>query len=146
MRQEQEVTKRTRELLATLKKKFIEERSSRAHFNCVYNRRCVQRNADFRYCNLKTDVDESADCTGAKIKRLFVCDCDEWSQRCAEFLTENTQQRIENEFYEIVKSPSRCGHTFPHLAALLWTLNDSKNEPTVKEQKSWFEKLRELFS
>jgi len=104
--------------MAELKKRFLKERGEKKHTNCVHNCRCVQRRLDFHYCSLKTE-------TKAKtIDRLFLCEDDGWVKNCPEFKNRQSLADAEEAFNTIIRSPSRCGQVFPHLAALIWVLSD----------------------
>lgn len=126
--------------METLKKKYVSERTSRDHRNCCHNRKTRARSAHVFHCALKTLVKDGA------VERLFICDS-EWATRCPEFTARYDETLATKEFYGIVSNPSACGRCFPHLAALLWVLNDEKpqHEDIKQEEKesSW---VRKLFS
>jgi hypothetical protein len=98
-------------------KRFLNERLSRRHQNCVHNRKCCSRSVAFRYCAKKTTMQQG------NISKLFTCD-DEWSCRCNDFALNGDENTLKEEFTRIITDPSQCGMKFPHLAALLWVLND----------------------
>jgi len=139
MRNEAEVSQRTRELISDLRNRYVKDRTSQCCVNCAYNARCVQRSVDFRYCTLKT-VTSACD-TNHQISKLFVCDTDEWAKNCPDFKHKCDKEKAENEFNEIIRSPSRCGQVFPHLAALLWTLQ-APDSAQSQPNPSWFTKFR----
>jgi hypothetical protein len=144
MKTQLEISNRAQEIMNHVRKSFIKQRLTRTHQNCIHNRRCCQRAVDFRYCNLKTEADDDT-----KIKRLFVCDSDDWSTNCQEFSNKTTKKEAEQLFYDIVMSPSRCGQTFPHLAALLWTLNESAPRSEKQQEtprRSLLQRVRDLIT
>jgi len=145
MRNETEVAQRTREIMNELRDRYIAERTARTPINCVNNKRCTQRHVDFRYCTLKTTTNITPNNSGHWISRLFVCDTDEWARNCPDFKA-NIATDLTNEFNEIIKSPSRCGQQFPHLAALLWTLSSPSHasapaQPAAPAPRTWYQRL-----
>jgi hypothetical protein len=121
---------RAQEIMDELKKRFIKERLYKAHLNCVHNHRCVQRRLDFHYCSLKTDASKNM------MNRLFLCEDEDWAKNCGDFKNKQTYAEAEAAFNEIIRSPSQCGKTFPHLAALIWVLSEGTERSPERQDDS----------
>ena len=57
-------------------------------------------------------------------KGMFVCNDDETARRCHVFDCRNTEESVEHDFDDILRSPSRCGSEYPKLAMLIWFLQE----------------------
>jgi hypothetical protein len=122
MRNKQEIIDKAQSLLKGAKEEFINKRIGKHFKNCKYNECSVARNiGKFHYCKLKSDMNNDI------ISKLFICDCDEWVNKCEEFECKNTTETAESDFNDVIKNPSRCSQLFPRLAALLWVLNDGNH-------------------
>ncbi len=75
-------------------------------------------------------------------RKLFLCNDDEVAEGCDKFVCKNTEESVESDFNEIIKSPSRCGQEYPKLAVLIWILQEDgiaigkENIPTGSQDES----------
>jgi len=153
LRNKEEIINKTNELFQAAMNEFIESRSCKNFKNCK-NNKCisVRKLGRVNYCSLKTKIDGNND------DKLFICDTNEWSSKCDEFEGKCTKESSKKEFMAIVSDPSRCGHVFPKLSTLLWTVNSkNKEENTVNSvhgheeyenrvKLNWFQRmLKRLF-
>jgi hypothetical protein len=97
------------------KKKYL----GKSHMNCKFNKK-----------NRIKDCGVIGFCGNDKIvnrfsrSALFLCNDDEVSAACDKFACKHTDSSVENDFIEIIKSPSRCGQEYPKLAVLIWILQN----------------------
>lgn len=124
MRNKQEIIEKAQSLFDAAMVEFIKSRTCKAFRNCKHNCSLMAKSiGKVHYCQLKTKVSEDGN-----IKKLFVCDTDEYAQKCQEFERGTTAEESKKEFMDIVSNPSRCGGVFPRLSSLLWVLNDGKKK------------------
>lgn len=118
MRDKQEVREKLEELRASRLRKRKEEFLSQSCQNCEFNSRVhIKGRGKVRLCMNKEVL--------SKLNReVFVCEEDEVAQRCNKYQCRNTKEQVEQEFDEILRSPSRCGNTYPKLALLIWFLQE----------------------
>lgn len=118
MRERQEVERRFWELHDDRLKKRKEMFLSREPQNCAHNEKLrVKRQGHVGFCQNPVVLENIS-------TNLFVCnDCDA-VQRCHHFKCRSTDESIEKDFEEILKSPSRVGSEYPKLAMLIWFLQE----------------------
>ena len=118
MREKQEVLEKFAEMRALKLKEMKVEFLNRQPRNCFFNfRQRVRENSEVGFCQNQ----EVIKTIGTKV---FVCNDCETSKRCKCFQCRNTEESVEREFDEILKSPARCGQEYPKLAILIWFLQD----------------------
>jgi hypothetical protein len=118
MRNNQEVREKFEELKFDRLRKRKEEFLSTACRNCAFNNRVhIKGKGKVRLCHNKDVL--------AKLNReVFVCEEDEVATRCGKYKGRNTKEQVELEFKDILRSPARCGSTYPKLALLIWFLQE----------------------
>lgn len=135
MRERLEVLDKYREMSDRYIAERKEQYLSRRPINCSHNVRLrVKGKGQFGFCQNPIVL---AKC--GKQHKMFICNDDDTACRCRVFACRNTNESIENEFREILGSPSRCGNEYPKLAMLIWFLQDF--EPTGR-----MERLAQLIS
>jgi len=118
MRKPREITERFHELYARRLKERRFRFLSKSPMNCVNNRRLrVKKVGKVGFCH----CDEVLRRSGGG---LFVCNEDETAQDCSFFRCRNTEKSVEEDFMDILRSPSRCGNEYPKLAVLVWCMQD----------------------
>lgn len=101
--------------LRELKERYL----SRSFMNCAHN---------FRFpVHGKGHVGFCQNATVLKLcrRKMFVCNDDGTAKRCKMYDCKNTDESVETLFKDILKSPSRCGESYPKLAILIWFLQGS---------------------
>jgi hypothetical protein len=123
--------------LAQRKREFI----CKHHKNCSHNiRLTVKGNGKCGFCRHPEIMDKNNG-------RPFVCDEEGTARRCKLFDCRNTSESVEEDFEEILSSPSRCGNSYPKLAILIWFLQDSRRR--TRSQRfmiSFVDVFRSLFA
>jgi len=127
MRTKEEVTERfhsqCRMRLRQRQEKFL----SRSNLNCVHNCQLrVRRVGKVGFC-------QNPDVLAASKTRMFVCNDDEQARGCPHFECRRTEDDVVREFWEVLRSPSRCGSEYPKLAVLIWFLQEV--EPSTRGQR-----------
>jgi hypothetical protein len=90
----------------------------RASINCIHNTRMrVKGKGQLGFCQNQEVLNRTA-------KGMFVCSEDETAQRCKVFECRNSEESVEADFNEILRSPARCGNDYPKLAMLIWFLQE----------------------
>ena len=137
MKNKEEINQRARQIMDIMFEKFLKERTSRRFINCKNHQVCQARKVILRYCALKTTASKEPTTEDklTTLEKIFICDTDEWACQCPEYALKNNEEDIRKEFLKIISSPSRCGQIFPHLASLLWVLNDNHIIEENKEEK-----------
>lgn len=103
-----------RRRLSQRKEKFL----SRTHLNCMHNVRLrVKDNGKCGFCRCPAIMRYTKG-------EPFVCDEEGTARRCKHFACRNTQETVEQDFEEVLRSPARCGNEYPKLAILIWFLQD----------------------
>ena len=128
MRKSEEVESKFYDLqdrrLRERKKEYLSKFPQNCQFNCV--RKTID-NGDVRFCrNEKVTASHGG---------LYVCDSDKVAASCSCFISNKTEEKIEEEFEEIMASPSRCGNEYPKLAILIWFLQDMNRPSRVDKLK-----------
>jgi hypothetical protein len=119
------------------KKKYLSE----IHLNCTYNRKSrIKDHGVLGFCGNDKITKQSR-------KFVVVCNNKETAEACPKFKCKHTEQSVEKDFIEILKSPSRCGEEYPKLAVLIWVLQNEhikagkQNINAEKDQKEREENL-----
>lgn len=120
MRSKDEVFDKFHEM-RDLKLKDMKERyMCRSHLNCSHNSRLkVHGKGLVGFCQNPMVLKQTK-------AGMFVCNDDDTVKHCKVYDCRNTDERVEELFNEILKSPSRCGETYPKLAMLIWFLQDGE--------------------
>ena len=120
MRSKEEVAERC----ASLRERRLKERKerflSKCPRNCKWNKELrVKGSGKVGFCTCPIILD--------KVDReIFVCNDEDTAKRCNVFDSNLNESDVEDEFSEILRNPSRCGHEYPKLAVLIWFLQDVK--------------------
>lgn len=118
MRERQEVLEKFAEMRTLKLKERKAEFLSRQPRNCFFNfRQRVRQNGAIGFCQNPEVIKTIGN-------KVFVCNDGETAERCGNFKCRNTDESVEREFDEVLKSPSRCGQEYPKLAVLIWFLQD----------------------
>ena len=118
MRSHDEVMVKFIEVRNTKLKEMKHSYLSKIPINCVYNNRLrVKGRGQVGFCS------DNGVCAKSK-NGLFVCNDEETSRHCISFCCKHTEQSVERDFMDILKSPARCGEEYPKLAMLIWFLQD----------------------
>jgi len=118
MKEKQEVLDKFYEMRSLKLKERKEQFLSRQPRNCFFNfRQRVRENSVVGFCQNP----EVIKTIGTKV---FVCNDGETAKRCRFFKCRNTEQSVERDFEEVLKSPARCGQEYPKLGMLIWFLQD----------------------
>jgi len=118
MREKEEVLEKFQELrrakLNERKQRFL----CKSFMNCRHNARFrVKGKGQVGFCQNEVVLSKTT-------RRMFVCNEDETAQRCRVFDCRNTDDSVEKDFDEIMKSPAQCGNEYPKLAVLIWFLQE----------------------
>lgn len=105
-----------------LRKKRLSQKKqwflSKFYKNCKHNKQMpIKGRGKCGFC-------KNAQITG-ETNKPFVCDEEGTAKKCKLFECKNTQESVEEEFEEILRSPSRCGEIYPKLAIMIWFLQSS---------------------
>ena len=153
MRTKEEITSKANEIFEAAKKEFIKSRTCRSFRNCRHNCSISPRKIGrINYCESKTNLE------GENGDKLFICDTDEWAVKCQDFKCKNNEEQSNKDFMGIISDPSKCGRVFPKLSALLWVINNGKQQQILtvesthrhEEEKdsgkeTWLQKIKKLF-
>ena len=116
MREENEVMRRLRSMMADRLRKRMREFLERAPDNCVFNTRFrVRGQGKIGFCQNREVLE-------ARNAKVFVCNDKEMAGSCSCFECRNTDETVRQTFDEIVRDPVRCGDEYPKLAMLIWFL------------------------
>jgi hypothetical protein len=122
MREKQEVLEKFAEMRALKLKERKEGFLNRQPRNCYFNfRQRVRENSIVGFCQNP----EVIKTIGTKV---FVCNDCETAKRCNSFQCRNTEESVERDFDDVLKSPARCGQEYPKLAILIWFLQDYESQ------------------
>lgn len=122
MRSEQEIRNRFEKLYRRRLHERIQKYSDVCPVNCVHNRRHrIKDHGQVGFCSC-------SDLLTASRRRVIVCDEVEVAKKCQHFEQSKTEDEIVADFEEVLKDPSRCGHEYPKLAALIWVLQEPFSE------------------
>jgi len=131
LRDKEEIISKANELFESAMDEFVDSRTGKFFRNCENNCFLSARSVGkINYCSLKTKV------IGNSGDKLFVCNTNEWTNKCPDFKCKWTKDLCKKEFMEIVSSPSRCGREFPKLSTLLWAVNDGKQKESITVSNS----------
>jgi hypothetical protein len=126
MRDRDEVVARFEEMRA---RKLFERKTEfleRGFKNCIHNVRLrIKGNGKVGICRNPQVV--------AKFGQSIICDEEGTALRCKHFDCRNTEESVEADFEDILKSPSRCGEAYPKLAMLIWFLQEYRR-PNRKDR------------
>lgn len=118
MREKSEVLEKFRDMCALKlrerKAQFISKTTRNCYFNC---RLRIKGNSLVGFC-------QNPEILSSLKSRVFVCNEDTVSQNCSTFKCRNTVESVEKDFYEIIRSPARCGKDYPKIAMMIWFLQD----------------------
>lgn len=118
MRQRNEVLEKFYELRALKLKERKEQFLAMIPRNCFFNCRLrVKGNSQVGFCQ-NSQVLQSIQA------KVFVCNEEIVARRCRIFRCRNTEESVEKDFEEILRSPVRCGDEYPKLAVLIWFLQE----------------------
>ena len=118
MREKHEVLEKFREMRTLKLNERKEQFLSRQPRNCFFNfRQRIRENSVVGFCQNPEVIKTIG-------TRVFVCNDSETANRCSCFRCRNTEESVEAEFDEVLKSPARCGQEYPKLAILIWFLQD----------------------
>jgi len=118
MRKKEEVLEKFHELRVLKLRERKERFLGRYPRNCFFNCRLrVKGNSVIGFC-------QSPVILQALGSRLAICNEDDNAKKCRVFQCKNTEERVEKEFDEILRSPARCGQEYSKLAMLIWFLQD----------------------
>lgn len=136
MRKKEEVLLRfaehSRKRLKERKEKFL----SRIPINCFYNDKIsIHGKGQIRFCRNPEIL------KGLQDGCFYPCDNIQTVQKCNKFFCKNTINSVENTFYEILSSPSRCGLEYPKLAMLIWFLQEEVDSIAPIVEKKWWQKI-----
>jgi len=140
MRERPEVMERFRELRAVRLKTRKAEFLSKTPRNCKYNENLrVKGEGMCGFCQNPVVLE--------KIRgNVFVCNQEETSNRCRVFECRNTEESVEADFEEILRSPARVGNDYPKLAVLIWFLQNWESQSRLgRLREAWTSMLRSLF-
>ena len=119
MKDRQEVLERFRELRDRYLKERKEQFLGRLPINCVHNIHLrVKGKGQLGFCQNSLVLKKCGP------HKMFLCNEADTANRCGVFCCRNTEASAEQEFKEILSSPSRCGNDYPKLAMLIWFLQD----------------------
>ena len=96
------------------KKKYL----SKSHLNCIYNKKSrVKDHGVLGFCGNEKVT---------KYQRRFVvlCNDETTAEGCDKFRCKHSEESVEKDFVEILRSPSRCGQEYPKLAVLIYILQN----------------------
>ena len=118
MREKQEVLEKFNTMKALKLKERKEQFLDAKPRNCFFNfRQHVRENGDVGFCQNPVVVNTIR-------TRVFVCNDDDTVKRCKCFKCRSTNESVEKDFDEVLRSPARCGQEYPKLAMLIWFLQD----------------------
>lgn len=124
MRSQNEVVARLQELWSRKLHERKQEFLRRGFKNCSFNKRVrVRENGVAGFCFHPSVKKKGTD-------GIFVCNCDAVAGKCGFYKCKHTEESVEADFTEIIKSPARCGSDYPQLAVLLWFMQDEKKSMT----------------
>lgn len=102
----------------------------RAPINCEYNQRIrLKGKGQVGFC-------QNSDVKDKTSSGMFLCNDDDVAQKCQSFECKNTEESVEQDFDEVLKSPARCGNEYPKLAMLIWFLQEF--EPESRMGRFWY--------
>ena len=136
MKSKEEIELKAREMI----RQKLQERKklllSRLSSNCQSHQKVrIKNNGCVNICAHKDKMVLLAE------DRLFLCD-DEVASNCPLWNCKNTEETVEREFNEILKSPARCGNAYPKLAVLIWVLQGGDNSPEIPCHESPLNRLK----
>lgn len=142
MRDEEEVREKFDQLRSIRLKKRREYFLTRNCENCVFSNKVhLKGKGKINLCSNETVKSRLG-------REIFVCD-DDIAKKCYTYECRRTESEIDEEFLEIISSPSRCGDKYPKLAMLIWFLQgnfkSSKKDRLIDAIKSFKRSLAHLF-
>lgn len=115
MRSQSEVLEKYEELRARKLRERLDKLLRRSYLNCIHNTQLnVRQSGKVGFCQNPKLLSER--------KKVLVCNDDAFCSRCAHYRCKYTQEMVEKDFDDIIRSPSRCGDEYPKLAVLIWVL------------------------
>ena len=118
MRSKKEVEEKYEVLRASRLRKRREEFLSQTCRNCTFNERVnIKGKGRVRLC-------QNSEVLGKLRREVFVCEDNEIAKRCRKFECRNTKDEVEQDFEEILRTPTRCGDVYPKLALMIWFLQN----------------------
>jgi hypothetical protein len=140
MRERAEVMERFRELRSVRLKARKAEFLSKTPRNCQHNERLrVKGEGMCGFCQNPIVLQ--------RIKnKVFVCNQDDTASRCRVFECRSTEESVEEDFEEVLRSPARVGNDYPKLALLIWFLQNWESPSRAGRLKeAWVSMLRSSF-
>jgi len=135
MRNEIEVAEKFEDLNKRRLKERKENYLSKCYLNCTHNyRHRVKGHGMIGFCHNRKVIAEAS-------MTVVVCDVEETAKNCKHFSCKNTNESVENDFTEVLSSPSRCGQEYPKLAILIWFLQGG-----TKNRESRLQRFRQSFA
>jgi len=120
MRTRQEVLERFEDLRSRRLRARRSKYLSKAFMNCRWNKRFrVKGDGKVGFCMHPIVFKKMKD-------GVFVCNEDCTAKRCRLFDCAHDAESVEEEFEEVLRSPSRCGNEYPKLAILIWFLQNDR--------------------
>lgn len=118
MRDKAEVLEKFNEVRVAKLKERRQKYLCRVFMNCAFNSRMrVKGKGQVGFC--QNPIVLSMTKGG-----MFVCNDDDTARRCRVWACRNTEDSVEREFEDVLRSPARCGEEYPKLAMLIWFLQD----------------------
>jgi hypothetical protein len=118
VRNKTEIRQKLDELLKRRYGEFREEYLSQTPRNCAFNLRFrVKGQGQIGFCQNPLVLTT----LGMKV---FVCHEPDAAKQCKVFRCRNTEESVQQEFHDILRSPGRCGEKFPQLAVLIWVIQE----------------------
>jgi hypothetical protein len=136
------------------------ESDASERFRKLWQRRLKERNREYLCCSSKNcvsgvrtrvrNVGNLFFCANKEVLEgipggILACD-DEVAKKCKSYRCKNTQDSVQRDFEEILRSPARCGEEYPKLAIMLWFLSDSKNMGRLARFKECVMSVWKLFT
>jgi hypothetical protein len=116
MRSEIEVAGKIKDLRKRRLKERKQKYLSRCHLNCIHNyRHRVKGHSMVGFCHNREVIEKSC-------RAIVTCDDEDTAEQCKHFVCKNTNESVENDFSQVLSSPSKCGQEYPKLAILIWFL------------------------
>jgi hypothetical protein len=135
MRDKSEVLEKFREMSGRYLAERKEQYLSRKPINCGHNVRLrVKGKGHIGFCKNPSVL---AKCGTHK---MFICNEDDTAHRCLFFECKSTDELVEQNFKEILLSPSRCGNDYPKLAMLIWFLQEFETSSRMSRLKRLLQK------
>jgi hypothetical protein len=118
MRDNSEVLEKFNEVRAVKLRERKQRYLCRAFMNCASNSRMrVKGKGQVGFCQNQVVL-------GMSKSGMFICNDDDTAKRCRVWSCRSTEESVEREFDDVLRSPARCGEEYPKLAMLIWFLQE----------------------